>query len=134
MELLKTSHELKQGNWLPSYFPFKHNNVKVNVSHSISYFLINALTVTYSFVIIIIICCLENEWIMSKSGNIPNTILSIQHTSHIFLIWHVWACAQVIACMSRPVFIAWDYQVPLNVKQPFSKKALKIMNSAPFNP
>ena len=29
-------------------------------------------------------------------------ILDVQHTTHVFLIWHVWVRAGAIACLSHP--------------------------------
>lgn len=91
LKLLKTSWELKQRNCSSSYFQFKYNNILLNASDN-TYFLITALTVTYSFIIIIIICCVENKWIMSKISNMPHTCFwydmceQVQKQLHVFPI------------------------------------------------
>lgn len=92
LKLLKTLWELKQRNCSSSYFQFKYNNILLNASDNTSYFLITALTVTYSFIIIIIICCVENKWIMSKISNMPHTCFwydmcgQVQKQLHVFPI------------------------------------------------
>ena len=35
-------------------------------------------------------------------GNTPYNVLGVQHKTHVFLIWSVWACASAIACFSHP--------------------------------
>ena len=47
------------------------------MAHQIS--LLLALTIIYSFIIIIITYSVENEWVMSKWGNTPCSVVGIHN-------------------------------------------------------
>ena len=51
----------------------------------------------------------KNECIMSKWRNTQCDVLSMWHTRHLFLIWHVWVHASVIACFLHafPMPFSW---------------------------
>ena len=43
-----------------------------------------------------VIKIVENELTRNKWGNTPFNVLGVQHTTPVFLIWHVQVCASAI--------------------------------------